>query len=278
MAEEQQPLFRNLADGLPDDQKAAFFQTLHEAGISPKDEELAKLLRALQLYKGYYESIPEAVQKAAARIEELKKDIERFSTVARGDLDLSTHLAGQVIQESEKIHQDFAQINKHIENAMRLSAENLASNMSTQLAIGIEERILVPFQSRLERLAASNKAFDDAIVRNNKAAVALETNVALARRFHFRAYLVCGLLGFVLLAGITAVALNKWFENRLNDERLALIKQTEQNRSVMLQLSKSGRTLELLSNPKQPHRKLLVMKNASGWQAAGKQGVIEFDE
>ncbi len=270
--------FRNLADGLPDDQKASYFQTLHEAGITPKDVELAQLLRALQLYKAYYETIPPAVQKAADRIEQLKKDIEYFSSDSRGNLELSIHLAGQILQESDKIHQDFAQINKHIEKAMQLSAENLASNMAKQLAAGIDERILTPFQSRLERLAASNKAFDEAIARNNKAAAALEKNTAIARRFHFRTYFICGLLVLVTLAGITIFSLSRWYENRLNIERQALIKQTEQNRSVLLQLSKSRRTIELLSNPKRPNRKLLVMKDAAGWQAAGKQGVLEFDE
>jgi len=33
------------------------FRILHEAGIGPEDTELARLLRALQLYKVYYESI-----------------------------------------------------------------------------------------------------------------------------------------------------------------------------------------------------------------------------
>jgi len=80
------------------------------------------------------------------------------------------------------------------------------------------------------------------------------------------------------LAGITIFSLSRWYENRLNIERQALINQTEQNRSVLLQLSKSRRTLELLSNPKHSNRKLLVMNDAAGWQAAGKQGVLEFDE
>jgi hypothetical protein len=276
--EEQQPSFKKLAAGLPDGQKAEFYETLHEAGISPKDEELARLLRALQLYKAYYETIPSAVHEAAGKIEQLKKEIERFSTDARGNLDLSTHLAGQVIQETERIHQDFAQIHKHIEKAMSQSAETLASNMAGQLAVGIEERILSPFQSRLDRLAGSNKAFDEAIARNNKASAALEKSTAIARRFHIRTYFVCGLLIFVTFAWVTAFFLNQWYANRFDAEREAMVKQTEQNRAVLMQLSKSRRTIELHPNPEHPNRKLLVMKDASGWQSANRQGVIEFDE
>jgi hypothetical protein len=276
--EEQQPLFKNLAEGLPDDQKAEFYETLHEAGISPRDEELARLLRALQLYKAYYESIPAAVQKAAGKIELLKKEIERFSTDAHGKLDLSTHLAGRVIQEADRIHQDFAQIHKHIEEAMRVAAGNLASNMAEQLAIGFHERILSPLQSRLERIAGSSKAFEEAIARNNKAAAALERSTTMARRFQVWTYSVYGMLAFLALALIGGFFLNQWYSSRYEADREALIRQTEKNRVVLLQLSKSRRTIELLPNPERPNRKMLVMKDAFGWQSASKQGVIEFDE
>ena len=70
----QQTLFKDLVADLPDQHQAEFFRNLHEAGISPNDVELARLLRALQLYKAYYESIPAAVRAAAAEIERLKED------------------------------------------------------------------------------------------------------------------------------------------------------------------------------------------------------------
>jgi len=59
--EVQQSLFKDLLVDLPDQHRAEFFSNLHEAGISPNDVELARLLRALQLYKAYYETIPGAV-------------------------------------------------------------------------------------------------------------------------------------------------------------------------------------------------------------------------
>src|SRR5437867_10929751 len=79
----QQTLFKDLAADLPDQHQAEFFQNLHEAGISPNDVELARLLRALQLYKTYYETIPASVQKAAAEIERLKQEVDRLSADAR---------------------------------------------------------------------------------------------------------------------------------------------------------------------------------------------------
>jgi hypothetical protein len=276
--EEQKPVFKDLAEGLPDGQKAEFYKTLHEAGISPKDEELVRLLRALQLYKAYYESIPATIREAADRIEQLKKDIERFSAEARGNLDLSSHVVGQVIRETDRIHQDFAQIHKHIEDAMRQSAESLTLNMAKQLAEGIEGRIISPLQNRLDKLMGFSKAFDDAIVRNNEAAASLEKSAVIARRSHIRTYAIWGLLAFLVFTGGAGLILNHWYADRFITERDALVKQTEQNRTVLLQLSKSRRTLELVTNPQRPNRKLLIMKDASGWQTPEKQGVIEFDE
>jgi len=278
MPQEQQPGFKDVAEGLPDGQKAEFYKTLHEAGISPKDEELARLLRALQLYKAYYESIPAAVKEAAAKIEQFKKDIEQISADARTNLDLNAQLAGKVILETERIHQDFAQIHKHIEEAMRQSAENLASDMSKLLAAGIEEKIISPLQNCLAGLMEANKAFDDAIARNKKATASLKESTVVASRFHMWTYAIWGSFIFLAIAGGAGFYLNHWYSNRFTAEREALIKQTEQNREVLQQLSKSHRTLELVSNPQKPNRKLLVMKNASGWQTPTKHGVIEFDE
>jgi hypothetical protein len=103
-------------------------------------------------------------------------------------------------------------------------------------------------------------------------------STATARRFHIRTYVVCRFWVFRTLAGSTVFSLYQWYANRFSTEREALVKQTEQNREVLQQLSKSRRTLELVANPQKPNRKLLIMKEASGWQTAAKQGVIEFDE
>jgi hypothetical protein len=57
-----------------------------------------------------------------------------------------------------------------------------------------------------------------------------------------------------------------------------MIKMVEKNRAVLLQLAKSRRTLELFDHPERPDRKLLIMKNATGWQSPDKRGVIEFEQ
>src|SRR6266516_4861027 len=274
----QQTLFKDLAADLPDQHQAEFFQNLHEAGISPNDVELARLLRALQLYKTYYESIPAAVQAAAAEIERLKQEIDRLSADARCCSEASGRMAGQVIREAERVRQDLAGIRDLVEVAALGSAEELASRMSELLTENIEKTVLQPLKSRLEELAGSNLAFDDAIKSSKNATSGLLQSAKLARRIHFRAY---ALGAFVIACSLTLASwffLHRWYADRFERDRAAMVQQIEKNRAVLLKLAESHRTLELLQDPESPHRKLLVMKDASGWQSARNHGVIEFKD
>ena len=274
----QQTLFKDLVADLPDQHQAEFFRNLHEAGISPNDVELARLLRALQLYKAYYESIPAAVRAAAAEIERLKEEIDRLSADARSSSEASGRLAGQVLREAERFRQDLAGIRERVEAAARGSTENLASRMAELLTANIEKTVLQPLESRLDELAGSNLAFDDAIKRSNNAAAALGQSVGLARRVHFGAY---ALGAFVIACSLTMASwfyLDRLYADRFERDRAALVQQIEKNRAVLLKLAESHRTLELLQDPERPHRKLLVMKDASCWQSTRNQGVIEFND
>lgn len=277
-SEIQQSLFKDLVAEIPDQHKAEFYRTLHEAGISPNDMELAKLLKALQLYKSYYETIPAAVLGAADRIKQLKHEIEHLSDSAHDSSEAGAKLAGQVVQEAEKVRQGLTEIHRYIEAALRQSAENLASRMAELLSAGIEKTVLLPLKSRLNELAQSSEAFVDAIARNNQAAASLEKSTNSARRFHLGTYVLGGCLIACSLVLVSWFFIHRWYADRIEQERAALVEQIRMNDRVLTQLSKSHRTLELRPDPQNPNRKLLVMKNASGWQSTSKCGVIEFAE
>jgi hypothetical protein len=276
--EAQQPLFKELAVGLPDHAQAEFFRNLHEAGIGPNDVELARLLRALQLYKSYYESIPAAVKEAAGEIQRLKQEIESFVGSARESSDAAADLSAQVLQETGHFREDLAAIHGHVEEATSKSAESLAARMAELLGAAIEENVFLPLQARLAELADSNRGFKDAIARNNQASAALHRNAVVARRIHLGAYTLGGILIVCALSLGAWLYLDYWYTNQLDREREVLIARTDQNRAVLLQLAKSRRTLELLQDPEHPHRKLLVMKDASGWRSTRNHGVIEFND
>src|SRR5437870_4773488 len=234
-APEAQPtLFDALVADLPDQHQAEFFRNLHEAGISPNDVELVRLLRSLQLYKAYYETIPSAVQKATAEIARLKQEIERLSSDARESSDAGAQVAGQVILEAERFRQDLTQIHKHVEEAMRRSVESLASRMAQLLSASIGQTVLLPLRNRLAELAGSNHAFDDAITRSNKAATSLRQSTVLARRVHLRAYALGAFLIACLLTLGSWFSLHRWYAERIDEERAALVQQIAKNRPVLL--------------------------------------------
>jgi hypothetical protein len=276
--EVQQPLLKDLAAQLPDQHRAEFFRNLHEAGIGPDDTELARLLRALQLYKAYYESIPAAVQAAAAEIERLKKEIEGLIADSLRSSEASANMAGEVIQEAERFRQSLTEVQKQLEKATRDSAERLASSMSELVNASLDQSVLQPLSSRLAELAKSNSAFADAIKSSNIAAAGLRESAKLARRVHFVAYALAALVMACSLTLGSWFYLDQLYAGKFEQDRQSLVKQTEKNRAVLLKLAESHRTLELLQDPDQPHRKLLVMKDASGWQSAGNRGVIEFKD
>jgi DNA repair exonuclease SbcCD ATPase subunit len=268
-------LFDDLVADLPDHHQSEFFRNLHEAGISPNDIELARLLRSLQRYKAYYESIPTAVQAAAAEIERLTQEIDRLSADARRSSEASANCAGQVIKEAEHVRQDLTNIHEQVEEATRDVPEEVAGRMADLLSASLETA-LQPLEIRLSELARSNSAFDDAIVCCDKASDALRQNAALARRVHLGAYALAAVLIACVLSAGSWFSLHQWYEGRIEGERAALVQQVEKNRAVLLKLAEWHRTLELLQDPEHPSRKLLVMKDASGWKSTRNHGVIEF--
>lgn len=276
MAQEAQlSPFEKLAEGLSDDQTAEYFKTLHEVGVSPSDVELARLLKALQLYKGYYESIPEAVKKSAGKIDQLKQEIEKLSVDARAGLDAGARLAGQVIKEAEKVSQGVAGISVYVDTAMRQSAEGLTKHLSEQLTKGIKDS-LTPLESRLVLLVAANKTFDDAIAQSKKAAILLHQNAAIVKKSQLWTYALCSLVIVCSLVAVSWFWLHRSYEDQLATKYETLVKQNDRNRVILLRLSKLNRSLELQLDPDRSGHGFLILKDATGWQSATKQGVIEF--
>lgn len=265
----QQSLFIEIAAELPDRHQAEFFRNLHEAGIGPNDVELAKLLRVLQLYKKYYESIPEAVRKAAA-------EMERITKQTRGCADAAALLAGQMLQESIQFRQEVSKIRETIGEALAESTEALVQQTAQSLESAIEKNVLLPLKDRLHDLAQSNLGFEEAIARSDAAAKALCRNADLTRRVHLGTYILASLTAVVLAVMISWFYLNQAYMEQFDKERAALVQQTSQNRTVLLELAKSHRTLHLVQDPQRPERKQLVMKDASAWQSSDGHGVLEF--
>ena len=127
-------------------------------------------------------------------------------------------------------------------------------------------------------MSGSNQSFVEAIARNNKAAAALEKSTTAAKWFHLRTYVLASVIVVCTIIAGSWVVLERRFAGQFDQECSDLAGRFEKNRAVMLQLARSRRTIDLLVDPEHPNRKLLIMKNATGWQSPDKQGVIEFNE
>ncbi len=271
-------LFQALAERLPLEHQAEYYKFLHEAGIGEHEVELARLLQILQLYKAYYESIPTAVQEAAARVERIKDDLGKLSAGAHLQVEAVSKLAERTVTESHNVQEQLTEIHAQVEAAVRQSAEILASQMAELLRNRIQDTVLRPVQERLTQLAASNEALDEAIARTEGATVAISKQVSLARRIHIGGYALASLLIAAALSLISWVTIHHTYTTRIEKERAALVQQIDKNREVLLKLARSQRTLELRQDPKRPRVSYLVMRDASGWESAQHHGVIEFNE
>ena len=95
--------FDRFSEGLSEEQRLEWFRTLHEAGITADDAELARLLRVLQLYKGFYEEIPARVRETlkhadtlTIRINGLRDDLAKCLDKALAELKLNTEVASAI--------------------------------------------------------------------------------------------------------------------------------------------------------------------------------------
>ncbi len=266
--------FEGIASDLSEGQRAEFYRNLHEAGISKYDLELARLLKTLQLYKGYYESIPEAIKDAAKTIEKLKADIGELYAKIGTQTDAGVHLAGDLLRQAGKFREEITRIEAPIESAVKKSGEKLPELFASEF----ERKVLQPLIIRIEELSTSYVVFNEAIAQNNKVSASLRQSSSFARKLHLGGYALGG------LATVGALVLAAWFyihyayAERFDRERSTLAAQMAANRSVLIELSKSQRVLELTQDPKNPKRKFLVMKDAYGWQSRNNQGVIEFTQ
>ena len=90
--------FDQLTARLSPEQRSEFFQALHEAGIAAHDVELAQLLRALQLYKAFYEEIPSRLHDALTEAHVLADDIKTLLDSFLKRLDTAVTHVGQTTQ------------------------------------------------------------------------------------------------------------------------------------------------------------------------------------
>jgi len=235
-------------------------------------------LRALQLYKGYYDSIPIAVQAAADRIERIRQEVFALSDRTGQNAQTVSNLAEQLILDAAKIHQALTGVHTSVEKVIQESAGNLASQIGDRVRVWIEEAVLPGLRERLLQIASAAVELNEAAARSKDAAFTVKQEVRLARRIHIGAYALAAVIVAAVLTLGSWLRIHRWYSRQIEQDRVALVHGTEKHREILLKLARSNHTLELVQDPKRRGKCLLVMGNATGWQSSLRQGVIEFSE
>jgi len=269
--------FDRLAEGLSAEQRSEFFQTLHEAGITAHDLELARLLRVLQLYKAYYESILSAVQTAVADISRLKQEIAALSSAATQQAAAVSKIGGEVLVEAQLFQGQLKGIHLHVEAAIEKSAQTLATRMAALLHSRIDETVLAPLHQQLTDLVAANQALNPGY-REEQNGHRRDAEACFHGTSDPPRWLRPGLARNRNRSCGSWLFIHSDYAQQMQRERLALVRDNEKNREVLLKLAQSGRTLELRQDPKRPRVHYVVMKDASGWESTQHHGVIESRE
>ena len=278
MTEAANGYFDRLVEGFSTQYRADFFQILHEAGIDPRDQELAQLLRALQLYRAYYESIPSAIQTVVTDINHLKQEIAAISAAATQQAANVAQTAEKVLGATQQFHDKLAGIHSQLEGAIQKSIETLSAQMAGLLQTSITGSVLEPLEKQLTELIETNHALDQAIEKSRTAAAGMQKHLTLARRTHLGGYALASLVIVIVLTAGSWFFVHNSYAKQMARDRMVLVRNNEKNRQALLKLAENGRTIELRQDPKRPHVYYLVLKDATGWESSQHQGVIEFKE
>ena len=267
--------FEKFAQNLPDDKKAEFFRVLQEAGIQPQDSDLIRLLRALQIYKSYYEEIPVSINKGIEemrqieeKMQRLRKEIEDLANNSGQSAVAGERLLEKVIHESSQVGERVKHMQTHVEAAVEKSVELVSLRVKETLDEVVNKSI------PLEALSAAGMDITEAVAESRRATASMRNDVRVIRVTHVFSCLVASLVLIFIFWG----CLFYQFEQKEAEIRNAVSAEIKVNQDILSTLVKTRHNFELVTDTNNPRRKLLFIKNAKGWTTLDKYGVIEFME
>jgi hypothetical protein len=255
--------FEKLAEGLSDKHKAEFYRVLNETGITQHDAALVKLLRTLQLYKSYYETIPDFILKAVAEIEKLKTNFETLTSQATQSAQDGETTLNHLQQEAGQINESLKNIHAHVEEAAQKASASVSKSMSEFLSTTVKNEL------QIDKFKEAGNAISSVINSSKQASAELRANIKVIRWAHIGVF---ALAACVLLFASWGFFYYR-YEVRVEKTRAEIFSQLDGNVDVLLELSKSNRRLELMEDN---GSKLLVIKNAVGWTTKSQHGVIKI--
>jgi hypothetical protein len=255
--------FDRLGEGLSEKQRTEFFRAMHEVGVTTDDVELAQLLRALQLYKAFYEEIPARVRKVVEDADILGARIKSLHDGIAQQLDNTLAQLKQNTEAAAEISGQFRDTQTHLTAAVEKSAADVAQSLESVLRQSLSAALLKPFESCLSEIR-------DQCTRTASQARQIASELKLARRIHIG--------GYVLAAAIISVVLTLagWFVSaRYYSQREAeLLQRIDHNREVVSELTRKQAMLEVRRDPADSDKVYLLVKKAKTW-TTDKHVVVE---
>ena len=258
-------LFKVVINDLSPEQVNQFRDTLEELHLSKDDSEIFQLIRALQIYKVYYETIPERIEQAAAAAEEISSKTATELESAAGYFEAISGTAHTAIEKfgsdiADRIRVSFNTIDDQIHKK-----GNELSDTLKEKIYGECENSLTPAMNELKK---AGTVITETVKKSHNATIKLEKSVNLAKWTHYGA--ISAAVFFSILA--------MWFffhfrySTRLSEERVFLANEIGMNQAVLIELSKAGKRIELSGKK----RNLISIQDAEGWTSTTGEGVIQF--
>jgi hypothetical protein len=270
--------FKKLAENLPDKQRAEYYTILHELEINPKaDIELARLLQVLQLYKTYYETIPEAIQKASLNI--LKPVQETVNSIAQ--LLIGVRTEGETIitgvkNEGEKIVTEIKKLTTETKKSAETCQQSTATSQMLLEQLNTEAKAVSDGVSEhmrkllsdtlkevwpLEDFKNVGQELSTVIKEGKEASVVMRKSAKATKWTHVGYFAVAW--AFALAIAFISIRIydHLQFEQRLDEERTAMSERHEKNSEVLLELDKLQRTITTQFYPETKER-VFIINNA----------------
>ena len=256
--------FGPLAEGLSAEQRSEFFQVLHLAGITRQDIELARLLRALQLYKAFYEEIPSRLNAALKEADALGRTFTSLHESVSLRLDRTLGQLERNAEAASRVSEQFREAKTVIASAIQKSTRDVAETLEFTLRKSLAAGLLTPFEKFVNDIK-------DRCSRMVSEAEQISLQLKQARRIHIGGYALAAMVLTLVLTGVVWINAARHYAER-EDE---LVQQIHQNRLVLSELARKRATLKVQRDRNDPSKLYLIIERATAW-TADKDAIVEL--
>ena len=269
-------IFREIARGLPPEQRAEFWEMVAHLEKLPPDDEILRLCQAMGVLTLVTQRIPAELaaqrdgwqETGKAIAQELRATLQR----AQEQSTIITHQVAGLAQEVNATGHLVVRSAEQVEQALRQGADGFSTDkLARDVRAKMEATILKPAEETVKKSAEVVKRLDDSTPRFEKMLARVEDyNSAAAWQ---TASLVCGAVALILVSSLW-LTLELWYHDSVADAVRQIDARTVDNEAVVKALNDLGKSIAIYP---MNGKYVLVLPDASDtWVSTTHAGVIEF--